>query len=193
MTIGGVALWAHFCQTARNNTRAYAGKDTGSTLRAKHEKEFSKSEACLRDQYGAICWRMNRGTVEVLLVTSRDTGRWVIPKGWPMASLSAAESAAQEAWEEAGVEGKVSEVPIGVYQYLKRRIPKDPLPCAVTAFPLHVERLADKFPERKERQRKWFSARKAAKKVDEPELKLILASLTAETLITFPTETSDHA
>ena len=57
-----------------------------------------------RTQYGALCWRMHRGKVEVLLITSRDTGRWVIPKGWPIDGLAPAQTAAREAWEEAGVE-----------------------------------------------------------------------------------------
>lgn len=75
------------------------------------------------------------------------------------------------------VEGQITETSLGVYTYLKRRLPKDPLPCAVTVFPLRVARLAEKFPERKERQRKWFAARKAARKVDEPELRQILSNL----------------
>ena len=111
--------------------------------------------------------------IEVLLVTSRDTGRWVIPKGWPMPGRSAPEAAAREAWEEAGVLGEISEASLGHYSYAKRRLPKRPLPCAVTVFPLRVEGLANRFPERKERQRKWFAARKAARKVDEPELRAI--------------------
>ena len=59
-------------------------------------------------QIGAICWRMHRAKVEVLLITSRDTGRWVIPKGWPMQGLSDAEAASIEAWEEAGVRGDIT-------------------------------------------------------------------------------------
>ncbi|MEF3047241.1 NUDIX hydrolase [Pseudotabrizicola sp. L79] len=146
-------------------------------MKAKDKTEITAAEADLRSQYGAVCWRLHRGKVEVLLVTSRDTGRWVIPKGWPCGKLSGPHSAAQEAWEEAGVEGQITETSLGVYTYLKRRLPKDPLPCAVTVFPLRVARLAEKFPERKERQRKWFAARKAARKVDEPELRQILSNL----------------
>ncbi|MEN9850080.1 MAG: hypothetical protein RL128_243, partial [Pseudomonadota bacterium] len=62
-----------------------------------------------RTQYGALCWRMHRGKVEVLLITSRDTGRWVIPKGWPIDGLAPAQTAAREAWEEAGVEGDIAD------------------------------------------------------------------------------------
>lgn len=131
----------------------------------------------MHDQHAAMCWRLKRGAVEVLLVTSRDTGRWVIPKGWPCKSLPPPESAAKEAWEEAGVEGDIGTVPLGTYTYPKRRAPLPPLPCLVTVFPLHVSRLAEKFPERKQRKRKWFSAKKAARLVDEPELREILASI----------------
>ena len=61
-----------------------------------------------RHQVAALCWRMGQGgAVEILLVTSRDTGRWVIPKGWPMDGKSASAAAAREAWEEAGVKGTV--------------------------------------------------------------------------------------
>jgi len=68
-----------------------------------------------RTQYGAVCWRLHRGRVEVLLVTSRDTGRWIIPKGWPIDGLSPAGTAQREAWEEAGVEGEVIEDGLGVF------------------------------------------------------------------------------
>ncbi len=130
-----------------------------------------------RSQHAALCWRMHRGHVEVMLITSRDTGRWIIPKGWPMEGKTASEAAAQEAWEEAGVKGLIGEIALGLYAYDKLRTPLDALPCAVTVFPLRVVRVADKFPERKERRRKWFSAARAARKVDEPELRALLAAI----------------
>ena len=126
-------------------------------------------------QFGAICYRMHRGKVEVLLITSRDTGRWVVPKGWPIAGLTAAETAAREAWEEAGVEGNIQPDALGQFTYTKGMAGKPAVQCAVDVFALRVEALKDRFPERKERQRKWFAATKAARKVAEPELrKLIL-------------------
>lgn len=133
-----------------------------------------------RSQYGAICWRMHRGAVEVLLITSRDTGRWVIPKGWPIDGLDPAASAAREAWEEAGVTGQTGTAPLGLYSYDKVLAPEASLPCAVAVFPLRVEELAAKFPERKERRRKWFDAAKAARKVAEPELRALFQSLAAD-------------
>lgn len=128
-------------------------------------------------QYGAICWRMHRGKVEVLLITSRDTGRWVIPKGWPMEKLSPAQAAMQEAWEEAGVRGQIAEASLGTFNYLKILSLKRSVQCAVQVFALRVSELADKFPEKKERRRKWFAAEKAAGKVMEPELRNLLADL----------------
>jgi 8-oxo-dGTP pyrophosphatase MutT (NUDIX family) len=130
-------------------------------------------------QYGAICWRMHRGKVEVLLITSRDTGRWVIPKGWPMEGCSPAEAAAREAWEEAGVEGLVTKDGLGLFAYEKVLSPKHALSCQVEVFALRVAKLVSKFPERKERRRKWFAAEKAARKVVEPQLRQLLQHLPA--------------
>jgi len=128
-------------------------------------------------QYGAVCWRMNRGRVQVLLITSRDTGRWVIPKGWPIAEMGAAAAAAQEAWEEAGVEGTVDDTRLGKFTYDKIMPGQTAFHCAVEVFALRVARLRANFPERKERRRKWFDALKAARKVAEPGLRQLLQNL----------------
>lgn len=142
----------------------------------KHSLPLAQPADCTV-QYGAVCWRMHRGKVEVLLITSRDTGRWVIPKGWPVVGLTPAGSAAREAWEEAGVEGEVAETGIGLFRYDKVMTPKPALPCRVEVFALRVARLKGKFPERGERRRKWFAAEKAARKVNEPELRQLLVNL----------------
>lgn len=131
-------------------------------------------------QIAALCWRIKRGKLEVLLITSRDTGRWVLPKGWPMAGLDAHAAASIEAWEEAGVQGDVSDTAIGAYHYDKLHVAKAPQHCEVAVYPLRVARLAPKFPERKQRRRKWFTAQKAAKSVAEVGLAgLILRAQTA--------------
>ena len=130
-------------------------------------------------QYGAICWRMHRGKVEVLLITSRDTGRWVIPKGWPMTGLTLGGAAAREAWEEAGVRGALSEAGLGLFDYDKMLGPNHAISCRVEVFALRVARLVDAFPERKLRRRKWFATEKAARKVNEPALRALLAHLPA--------------
>ncbi|MFN4153100.1 MAG: NUDIX hydrolase [Paracoccaceae bacterium] len=130
------------------------------------------------NQNAALCWRMHRGRVQVLLITSRDTGRWIVPKGWPMEGKTAAETAVIEAWEEAGVQGEVeAAAPLGFYRYDKLCLPKPPVPCLVSVFSLRVTQLVDKYPERKERRRKWFDARKAARKVVEPDLRGLLVRL----------------
>jgi len=113
-----------------------------------------------------------------LLITSRDTGRWVIPKGWPMDGLCPHEAAKAEAWEEAGVKGEIANDSIGLYSYDKMMGPAAPLPCVVAVYALRVTGLADRFPEAKQRQRKWFSADKAARLVAERDLRTLLAGLT---------------
>ncbi len=138
------------------------------------------SETGVRNQYAALCWRKHRGQVQVLLITSRDTGRWVIPKGWPMAGMAQNKAAAKEAWEEAGVRGDVTPFPIGYFAYDKKITPQDSLPCLVSVFPFHVTGLAKRFPEAGQRRRRWFTAAKAARKVDEPELRAIFDLLAAE-------------
>lgn len=140
-------------------------------------------DADLRTQYGAICWRRKADRVEVLLVTSRDTGRWVIPKGWPIAGLAPEASAAREAFEEAGVEGAADPHCIGLYSY-EKGLGKGPgpqvyVPCVVAVYPLKVDRLLTRFPEAHQRRRKWFAAEKAATKVAEPELQLLLGRIAA--------------
>jgi 8-oxo-dGTP pyrophosphatase MutT (NUDIX family) len=139
--------------------------------------QFSSTGEGPRSQFGALCWRRADTGIEVLLITSRDTGRWVIPKGWPIDGLGPAGSAAREAWEEAGVKGDLAQQPVGFFSYDKGIAPDETLPCVVSVFPLHVTSLADRFPERKERRRKWFSPEKAARKVAEPELQCLLTDL----------------
>lgn len=133
-----------------------------------------------RTQFGALCWRRARGKLEVLLVTSRETERWVIPKGWPITGRSPEASAAQEAWEEAGVKGEVGSTCLGVFTYDKvidHTLPGPPtLPCIVTVFPLRVTRQNRSFAEAGQRRLKWFSLEKAARKVAEPELQTLIAA-----------------
>jgi uncharacterized protein len=126
-------------------------------------------------QFGALPFRdePDRG-LQLLLVTSRDTGRWVIPKGNPLPRRQGHETAVQEAYEEAGVEGAISQVPIGHYVYEKRRRRGDTVEAAVTIYPLRVTRQHYNWPERNQRTVRWFSPRKAALSVDEPELKALL-------------------
>lgn len=128
-------------------------------------------------QFAALCTRHKAGRIEVLLITSRDTRRWVLPKGWPMPGRSGAETAVLEAWEEAGVVGAITGPAVGSYIYNKVLSPGRALPCRVEVHPMKVERLAQHFPEKGQRQRKWMTAKKAAKAVAEPELAALLRGL----------------
>lgn len=124
-------------------------------------------------QYGAICYRRLRkdGTVEVLVISSRDTRRWVIPKGWPMAGKEPHEVAQREAFEEAGVVGKAKRKPLGYFHYLKNLDDGGKSPCLVQVHVLKVNDLLDKYPERGQRITEWVSCSEAATRVTEPELK----------------------
>lgn len=128
----------------------------------------------VRTQFGALCWRVKNEEVQVLLVTSRRSGRWIVPKGWPIDGETPADAAATEAWEEAGATGKAGTDCLGIFSYTKDADDGDDLSCVVAVFPLKVKKLARSYPEAKERQRKWFSQKKAAKQVDEPELRQII-------------------
>jgi 8-oxo-dGTP pyrophosphatase MutT (NUDIX family) len=132
-------------------------------------------------QVGALCWRRNgEGELRVLLITSRDTGRWVIPKGWPMRNRTDAEAAAREAFEEAGVTGVAATRSLGLYPYDKVLGKGRFVPCVVRVFALAVAGLAEDFPERGQRRIKWFPPDKAAKKVLEPELALLIRDFAPE-------------
>ena len=148
--------------------------------------DFGTTAATPGGQSGALCWRHHRGQVEVLLITSRETRRWVIPKGWPHDRLTAAASASAEAWEEAGVEGTVRTEPLGLFSYDKVLRPGVSQPCLVTVFALRVSRLHAKFPERRERRRKWFTTARAARKVAEPELRALFLALADDPGLVIP-------
>jgi len=128
----------------------------------------------VRTQFGALCWRVLDGKVQVLLITSRGTGRWIIPKGWPMDGQTPGASALQEAWEEAGVVGKAASRPLGLYSYTKVIDGMPDLPCVAMVYAVRVKSLAKSFPEMGQRRRKWASRKKAAALVSEPELARIL-------------------
>ena len=127
----------------------------------------------VRTQFGALCYRIRNGKIQVLLITSRRRKRWIVPKGWPMHRATPVKAALREAWEEAGVEGKVMGNALGVYSYVKQD-DAGPLPCVVALFPVKVKALADTFPEVGQRRRKWVSPKKAAAMVDMPELAQII-------------------
>lgn len=125
-------------------------------------------------QVGALCLD---GAGRVLLITSRDTGRWVIPKGWTMPGKTLAQAALREAWEEAGVEGRIGTVPIGQYRYDKVLRSGRLRPLVVQVFLAAVDRLAEDWPEAGQRTRRWLAPGEAATMVAEPELRHLLCAL----------------
>ena len=126
-------------------------------------------------QYGALPYRIDdQDGLQILLVTSRDTGRWVVPKGNPMLHRQGYETAAEEAYEEAGVRGKIGAAPIGSFRYRKRTRLLLPVNAEVRVFPLRVERLLEKWPEAHQRRRQWFSREDAAAAVAERGLKRMI-------------------
>jgi 8-oxo-dGTP pyrophosphatase MutT (NUDIX family) len=130
-----------------------------------------------RSQFAALPWRRNaEGEVEILLITSRETHRWVIPKGWPIKGVKSAKSAAQEAFEEAGVRGKMAKRPVGSYAYDKRLKNGRLQHVRVAVFALAVESEADAYPELGQREKLWLPIAEAARRVDEPELMVLLAT-----------------
>ena len=126
------------------------------------------------EQYGALCYREKGGKIEILLITSRGAGRWIVPKGWPVKGQTPAGSAAVEAFEEAGVEGRALPIRVGEYVYAKVFDDASERPMRVALFPLRVRKLRRKYPEAQQRKRRWFSRKRAAELVDEPGLKDIL-------------------
>lgn len=127
----------------------------------------------LRTQFAALCYRIKDDKVQFCIVTSRRSKRWIVPKGWPMHGETPMEAAATEAYEEAGVRGKISPRPIGVFSYYKVRSENE-LPCMAVVYPLKVKKVLKRWPEDKERERKWVSRKKAVAMVDDPELSAII-------------------
>lgn len=138
-------------------------------------RKKSSSRAKALKQVGAlcVCQADDSDQLLVLLVTSRDTGRWVIPKGWPARRLKAFEAAAREAVEEAGVLGKVSAKPFGQFRYTRQVKDGDRL-HVVSVYILAVRTLLAKWLEKPERQRRWFSLPSATRRVAEPELRSLM-------------------
>jgi 8-oxo-dGTP pyrophosphatase MutT (NUDIX family) len=128
-------------------------------------------------QIGALPVRhKSDGSLEVLLVTTRETRRWVIPKGWPWPNTADHLSAAGEAYEEAGVVGEPSPRSIGSYVYGKRRS-DGVVPVRVTVYPIDVKEELESWPEQHQRQRAWFSVTEAAAAVEEPDLSALIQGL----------------
>ncbi len=131
-----------------------------------------------RLQVAALCYKETKAGKRVLLITSRDTGRWIVPKGWPIKGKNGSESALQEAWEEAGVKkAAIEEDPFGTYDYDKGLSDGESIPIHTEVYMTRVEKLSDEYPEVDQRERAWFAPKDAANKVAEPDLKALLEKL----------------
>jgi 8-oxo-dGTP pyrophosphatase MutT (NUDIX family) len=140
--------------------------------------ESGKRRGAKRVQYAALPYRRNgKSPTEVLLVTSRETGRWIIPKGWPAKGKAPHKSAAIEALEEAGVIGSVKRRPLGAFSYKKKLKSGKVIACEVQVFALKVKRQATRWLEKGERKLKWLPPTQAAKKVADDVLGTIIRSL----------------
>jgi len=128
-----------------------------------------------RLQYAALPWRRgDEGQVEVLLITSRETRRWVIPKGWGKKKEAGAEAAAREALEECGVSGLVAAKPVGGFRYQKILKTGEAEAVRVAVHALEVVQELDDWPERAIREKLWVTPQHASRLVDEPDLKALL-------------------
>lgn len=125
-----------------------------------------------------IAYRGDKGEREILLITSRDTRRWIIPKGNIGRGKTAREAAALEAFEEAGLAGTIeSEIPIGFYTYFKTRRDLTRYPVSVEVFLLRVDRQRKKWPEKGKRELCWLSIADAIAKIEEPGVVPLLKRL----------------
>ena len=131
-----------------------------------------------RSQIAALPWRRGKKGLEILLISSRETKRWVIPKGWPMKGRKPHAAAAQEAKEEAGLLGKILKDPIGHFHYVKNMRDGAAQLCRVDVFPLQVEKQLKSWPEREQRVTHWFPLDEAAGLVREPELIALIRGFT---------------
>jgi len=142
--------------------------------------DLTQGRPAKRVQYAALPYRRGSDSqVEVLLITSRDTRRWVIPKGWPKTGKAPHLSAAHEAFEEAGVAGIIDEIAIGSYLYDKRLEQGETVACEVHVFALEVTQEHEAWPEQAERDVVWVAPNDAAEMVYEPLLRELLRGFTS--------------
>jgi 8-oxo-dGTP pyrophosphatase MutT (NUDIX family) len=139
------------------------------------KKLLRKAQIKPLKQVAALPFRVDaEGRVEVLLITSRDTGRWILPKGWPMAGRKAHQAAEREAFEEAGLEGQIVASPLGKYRYEKRFDNGCAVACKVRVYLLRVDAQHEHWPEKSQRAARWFAPAEAARLVQEDELRRLL-------------------
>lgn len=134
-------------------------------------------------QFAALPWRMTNGSLEILLITTLKTRRWIVPKGWPIDALAPHACAAREALEEAGVSGTVCEKAIGSFRYLKRRKDGEMVPCKVDVFALEVTDQRRTWAEKSVREFRWCTIDEALSSVAEPGLRQIISRFAQNKLV----------
>ena len=149
-----------------SRSKSFTGKFVGSPL-----------DHPAADQVAAFCYRQGDSGVQILLVTS-SRGRWILPKGWPMAGHTAAEVAQEEAWEEAGVrKGVTSANPILSYRSIKRTKRRGTMFTRVSVHTIAVTEMSDDFPESATRKRRWVTPAQAQAIICEDSLRAAFADL----------------
>ena len=142
--------------------------------RKNRQREQAAEDGTVLNQVCALPFRRDKqGNIEIMLITTRQTRRFTLPKGWGMKGRSDRKTARIEAREEAGVEGRIADEAVGSYFYWKRT-GRCFLPVRVTVYPLKTRRMLSRWKERRERLRKWLRPDEAALLVDEPELVSLL-------------------
>ncbi|MEM7446536.1 MAG: NUDIX hydrolase [Pseudomonadota bacterium] len=136
-----------------------------------------------RTQVAALPFVISKKSCKILLITSRETNRWIIPKGWPSSSRPPHRQAAREAYEEAGLVGVTGKRPLGSYKYQKVLDDGSAVPCVVTVFPMLVAKQARKWPEKGQRKSRWLKPSDAAVLVDEKDLTRLLRSFKPPTYL----------
>ncbi len=131
-------------------------------------------------QVAALPYRVTDAGLEILLITSRRTHRWIVPKGLPMQGTSPAADPARQALAEAGVLGEIAERSLGVFHYVKEMKHGVGVPCRVSLFPLKVTRQRRTWSEKAAREAKWHPVAEAAGLVGEPELKRLILKFAAQ-------------
>jgi len=121
------------------------------------------SEKKPRKQSGVIPYRKNsKGEIEILLIRTTHAGKWGLPKGGIEKGMTAVDSALKEAMEEAGVLGKPKDF-VDIMRYVKGSTGRDQ---HVEWFIMKVQRMLTEYDEAATRERKWFKAEKATRKLD---------------------------
>jgi 8-oxo-dGTP pyrophosphatase MutT (NUDIX family) len=128
-------------------------------------------------QAGAIPFKYDAGDLRVLLITSRGAGKWVIPKGWIEDGASAAQAAAREAFEEAGITGLIDSTPLGSFMYSKRLGSGVKKQATVEVYALRVEKQRKNWPERSERRFKWLDVPSALRLLEYPGMTTLFQTL----------------